>query len=121
MYQIDWMKCKGGKWCDLFKINLESTALKDGNGVYVIWTGKDGQDKILRVGHGNLSEELIKARENLAIQAFRHIGVPVAIAEIPEEHSAGVATYLNKKLKPAINIPIEPKDAPIRVRTPFEI
>ncbi len=116
---LEWFKCKGNQWCNLFKLDLNHEFLKDSEGVFVIWTGAGKNTKFLSVGYGNISAQLKTNKAELAIQAFQHIGVYVSWAEAPVNKHQGIALFLNRTLDPAIMGSL-PKAMAIKVNMPWE-
>jgi hypothetical protein len=116
---LEWFKCKGNQWCNLFKLDLNHEYLQGSEGVFVIWTGAGNNTKFLSVGYGNIGAHLKSNKAELAIQAFQHIGVYVSWAEAPESKQPGISLFLTKALNPAI-ISSVPKAMAIKVNLPWE-
>jgi len=105
--QIEWFKCKGGVWCNIFKLDLTHELIRGVDGIFLIWTGSDKQRKILMVGTGKIDIELEKLRNDLSLQAFQHLGVFVSWTEVPAFRRNAIETFLLTELKPSMNTPRE--------------
>ncbi len=117
---LQWYKCKGDIWCDLFKVDLDHPSIRNTNGVYIIWYGKDDSRKVLRIGMGNIFTEISKLQKDLTYKAFSAHGVNVTWADVPIMKRAGVATYLINTLSPAILGDALPRAIPIKENLPWE-
>lgn len=113
----NWYKCTGGVWCDLFKLDLTHEYLQGAEGVFVIWTGIKDR-KVLRVGSGSITKQLLSIRRDLAIQAFQHLGVFVTWTELSSLKRSGVELFLINELKPTIVIDT-PKGIAIKMQLPW--
>lgn len=114
---VDWLKCKGGVWCDLFKLDLNHEYLNV-NGVFIVWVGENNERKVLKVGSGNIAQNFAALRKELAIQAFSHLGVKVTWTEASALKRAGIELYLNSELDPTMMADL-PKALPIKVPLPW--
>lgn len=114
---VDWFKCKGDVWCDLFKLDL-SHSLLDVGGVFIIFGG-NGTDDIIFVGHGNVKTELNRLSKDPAIAAFQSHGCFVTWAKVSMLTQSGVEFYLINKLKPKLNTKTS-KSIPVSVNLPWE-
>lgn len=113
---VEWMKCKGEFWCELFKLDL-SHQLLDINGVFVIF--KDNQaGNIIAIGSGNIKNELNILVKDTAIAAFQGHGCYVTWAKTSSLLQNSIANYLNSKLNPLIKPKIS-KSLPIAVNLPW--
>lgn len=117
--EVDWIQCKGGVWCDLFKVDLNHSIFDGLDGVYIIWHGNDQNRQILRVGYGNIRQELQENKNDLAMQAFAHLGVRVTWAEISSLKRKGVNFYLNRELEPSLEKPY-PNAMAMSVNLPWD-
>lgn len=115
----NWYKCKGGIWCDLYKLDIEHDYLKKLDGVFVIWAGDIKDHKVINVGSGNIRSKLMTAKSDKAIQAFTNVGVFVSWTEVGAFKRAGVELYLINSLKPLI-VYSTPKGIPIKTPFPWE-
>ncbi|MBE2188512.1 MAG: hypothetical protein IAE98_03510 [Candidatus Kapabacteria bacterium] len=114
---IDWHKCKGGVWCDLFQLDLEHEFLRNLSGVYIVWSGTT-EKSVLKVGSGLISTELKKERSDLAIQIFSHHGVYVSWAEVSALKRESVMLYLAEVLSPKLPVNL-PRTIPVKVDLPW--
>ena len=103
MLHLDWYRCKGAIWCDLFKVNLENPIIKKANGLYIIWTGNYTERNMLKVGNGKIYAEFATAKNELAIQAFSHLGVFCTWTEVSSLKMRKVENFLINKLSPKLN------------------
>lgn len=115
----DWYKCKGGVWCELFKVDLHHKYLEDSDGVFIIWTGDVKNPSILKVGSGSIPKKLSAIKKELAIQAFKHLGLYVAWTEVSSIKQKGIELYLINELNPKMQDSI-PKAIPIKINLPWE-
>lgn len=116
---IDWHKCTGKVWCDLFKLDLDHKYLRDANGVFIIWTESEGRRNIMRVGEGNISDELKKVKRELAFQAFQHLGLKVSWSEMSSMKRKGAVIFLVNELKPKMQNDV-PSGIPVKVEIPWD-
>ncbi len=119
MMQLDWYRCKGAVWCDLFKVNLENPIIKKASGVYVIWSGDYTERNILKVGNGKIYAEFATAKNELAIQAFSHLGVFCTWTEVSSLKIRKVENFLIAALKPKLSGGIV-KGGHVEVNVPWE-
>lgn len=113
-----WFRCKGNVWCDLFKLDLKNEYVKTIEGVFVLWTG-DVPKKVLKIGSGNISRELLKLRNDFSIRAFQHLGVKVSWAHISPIQRNGALVYLYNELIPSMQTDI-PKGVPMQINFPWD-
>ncbi len=116
---LNWTKCKGGVWCDLFKLNVNHPTFSEMQGIYILWIEKDNIRKVLKIGYGVMSEELNNAKNDLAIQAFRYIGTPMTFAPVDEDFANGILTYLHKMVVSQMSRPPKELTHPIKVNLPW--
>jgi len=114
---LEWMKCKGDVWCELFKLDLNHSLL-DLGGVFIIFGG-NGTDDIIYVGHGNVKSELNRLSKDAAIAAFQSHGCFVTWAKAGVLTQSGIENYLFNKLKPKLNQKAA-KSIPVSVNLPWE-
>ncbi|MDQ1265357.1 MAG: hypothetical protein QG635_507 [Bacteroidota bacterium] len=100
--EVDWSKCKGGIWCMLNNIDLDHKNLRNVEGVYIIWAEPEEGRLIIKVGKGDISDELKEARVEHAVQAFTNYTLFATWAEVSSLRRAGVELYLSKTLNPKI-------------------
>lgn len=99
--QIDWYKCVGDVWCNLFRLDLDHRYLDDIEGVYILWSGINPKMP-LAVGYGNIRDELKQLKSDIAIRAFEGQGLFVTWAMVPEKKRKPVISFLISHLKPKI-------------------
>ena len=116
---LEWFKCKGAVWCELFKVDIHHQYLAESSGVFVIWTGSSDSPNVLKVGSGHIPQKLAAIKKDLAIQAFKHLGLYVAWAEVSSLQQKGIELFLIKELKPKMQ-DSTPKAIPLKVNLPWE-
>lgn len=114
---LQWYKCKGGVWCDLFQLDLEHEYLQGIEGVYVIWSGIDNKST-LKIGSGMIAQKLMKETQDLAVQAFSHLGVYVSWAEVSSFKRDGYMVYLFNELNPKLPVQV-PTAIPFKINLPW--
>ncbi len=103
MEPVEWHKCSGGIWCNIFKIDVEHHNIRGFVGQYIIWSGKSESERsTLAVGFGEVTKAILKYREDIAIKAFEHLGVFITWCDIPPGKKKQVHNYLLKTLSPKI-------------------
>ena len=96
MATVAWVKCSGGVWCELERLNLGTVT---GSGVYVIWAG----NRWVYVGQGDVASRLSAHRTNSSILAYRDSGqLMVTWAILPAGQMDGIERYLADTLRPAV-------------------
>lgn len=115
---VEWFKCKGDVWCELNKIDTEHKYLAELDGVYIIWCG-DGKDRqVLKVGFGSIRTEILDNKQDIAVQAFKKIGIYVTWAEVSRFSQEGVYSFLIRELDPKFKIE-PPKFFKTKVNLPW--
>ena len=96
MATVAWVKCSGGVWCELERLNLGTVT---GSGVYVIWAG----NRWVYVGQGEIASRLQEHRNDGRVLAHRNSGpLMVTWATLPAGQMDGVERYLEDTLAPAV-------------------
>lgn len=114
---VDWIKCKGGAWCHLNTLNLNSSHFDDLGGVYLIWHGGPNP-RAVYVGQGNIRKRLSAHRQNEVIQEYKNFGtLLVTWAEVPAHLCNGVEVFLANAYNPLVGEQF-PDAAPITVNLP---
>ncbi len=117
---MEWMKCMGDRWCDLFDVVLESNHFDKLEGVYIIWYWhKNYFPCAVRVGQGNIRERLLQEKQRPAVLALKDYDLLVTWASVEKSQRDGVERYLGETLAPIIKR-LLPKASPIRVMLPWE-
>lgn len=98
---LDWVKCEGGRWCNLLNLNLGHEHFNDMEGVYVIWHASQNPATV-RVGQGFIRDRLVAHREDSAILAYQQYGLYVTWARVAAVYRDGVERYLAAALKPKV-------------------
>ena len=95
MATVTWVKCTGGVWCGLERLNLNTVT---GSGVYVIWAG----NKWVYVGQGDIASRVQVHKNASTILGYRDIGrLMVTWAVLPASQMDGIERYLADTLMPA--------------------
>ena len=114
----EWFKCKGGVWCELYKLNLDHDYFAKSEGVFVIWAGMDDK-KIIMVGSGNIKKKLEEAKNDHAVTAFIKAGVFVSWIEVSMLKRNSAEVFLHNTLTPLITVN-KPKGIPMKVNLPWD-
>ncbi|HPD34146.1 MAG TPA: hypothetical protein PKV40_07375 [Candidatus Kapabacteria bacterium] len=117
---LEWYRCTGGKWCELEKLNVEHPAVRNTNGIYILWIDEDNHRKIIRIGQGNIYQEIIKLKNELVIKAFETHGLKITWAEVPLIRRPGVLIYFINTLNPMMLGGKPPRAIPIKENLPWE-
>lgn len=110
-----WSKCSRNTWCKLLEID---TRRLEGAGVYVIWHG-GFPSRVVRVGHGELGEEIAARRIDVRILPYIEQG-PLFItwAVTAASDAEAIARYLEDRLHPRVAGPAS-SVPPLAVNSPF--
>ena len=92
---VKWAKYKKQGWCKLNTLNLERVK---SNGVFIIWKPQS-RNNVIRIGQGNISQELQHLRNNPKITCFGD-NLLVTWASIQEKYRDGVERYLYEQYSP---------------------
>jgi len=109
--QVIWQKnTQNNEWFDLLRLDLDAPyftnpAIK--KGVFVIWYTAPSLAKVIKIGSGNLAEQLKNLRTNPSILQYSNIGqLKVAWIAVngvlQESQMPNVEVFLNKKYSPLI-------------------
>jgi len=113
-----WNKCQGDVWCRLSTVNLAHSHFDNMVGVYIIWHGGP-QPATVKVGRGNIRDELQAQRIDAHVQAFANLGLFVTWASVPEQQAAGVQVFLVQKLNPKVPVDNAAPAAPVSATVPW--
>lgn len=112
---LHWFKCKGGVWCGLKTLNLDTV---DEEGVYIIWHASNPSE-VVYVGQGDVADRISKHRNNNEITEYESAGkLHVTWATVPAHQRDGVERYLADKLNPLVG-DVHPQATPISVNLPW--
>ena len=108
--QVIWQKnTQNNEWFDLLRLDLSASyfTASPKKGVFAIWYVAPGRAKVIKVGSGNLSEQLKNLRSNPIIIDFSKNGPLkvswIAINGVPQENQmSGVEAYLYDKYTPLL-------------------
>ena len=112
--EIQWNKCVGNSWCPFETVNLEG--IGDVEGVYLIWHGGP-TPRWVRVGQGNIKEQITQLRTDPQIMAFRQHKLFVTWAAVPENQRDGIEAFLAAYCAPLVGERF-PNRQPIAVNLP---
>ena len=117
---LEWMKCLGDTWCNLFGVKLDCNHFKGMEGIYIIWYWQDGYIPVAaRVGQGHIRERLLQHIQEPEILALRDYNLLVTWAAVEEHQRDGIERYLGDTLYPIIRNRL-PKASAIRVVLPWD-
>ena len=119
--QLAWVLCEDGDWCSFERLDLTHMAVKDVDGVYVIWHDGSHSEYALhcvRVGQGNISDRIGDHRRDIEITTYDSRGkLFVTWAAISDlETRLGVERFLADQLDPLVGT--YPDVQPILVNFP---
>ncbi len=112
---VQWVKCAGDDWCDLFKLDLGNSHFDGLEGVYIIWS-PDGP--IVRVGQGIIQDRLREHRKDPKIIEYGNGTLTVTWAQISSQYRDGVEKFLGDTLKPKVGTAF-PDVYPVSVNLPW--
>lgn len=115
---LEWFKCFGDRWCNLFEINLDHNHFDGLTGVYIIWYGEKKRT-ILKVGQGVIRERLSENRQDYVISAYTQYGLHVTWARVAEDECDGAERYIGETLKPVVGSRLA-ESRSIMVNLPWE-
>ncbi len=114
-----WLKCKNNAWCSLRDVDLSHSYYDNFVGIYIIWYwNKFGEAVTIKVGQGNLREQLTVHRSDPRIQQYAHLNLLVTWTDTLPHLRDGAEAYLGKVLKPRVDS-LFPDAKPIPVSLPF--
>jgi hypothetical protein len=112
-FTLKWGSCQGDVWCSFQRLSLSSPVFDNAIGVYIIWDGKT----TIKVGGGNIREEITKDRQNDRIAAFQTAKVTWANTDF--SNIEPIKKYLQERLNPQVLEVIEGNASPIEVNYPW--
>ncbi len=106
--QVTWQKnTQNNEWFDFLRLDLDAPYFKDKRGVFLIWYASPSQAKVIKIGSGNLAEQLKNLRVNPVILDYSKNGtlkvswIAVNGALQPEQMN-GVEAYLSRIYTPLL-------------------
>lgn len=115
---VQWVKSVVGDYLDLLRLDLTSSYFSEArSGVYVIWYAGPGKSAVIRVGQGNIHDELSIRKADPQIAQFSSQGqLKVSWIVIDQKNFDGVEVYLYDYYKPLVgerkagvqSIPVNP-------------
>jgi len=116
---LEWIKCEGDVWCNLFTVDLNHSHFDGLEGVYIIWYWQNSNLPItVRVGQGVIRDRLAQHRKDAEILAYKQYNLYVTWAMVAESQRDGVERYLGENLNPKVGIRL-PDVSPIEVNLPW--
>jgi hypothetical protein len=116
--EVEWYKCQGNIWCELNKVDIYHKFLDGLSGIYIIWYGGKEDRTVLRIGLGNIRQELESNKNDIAIQAFSKYNLQVSWAEVPLLKKKNILVWLNQKLNPKFKDNL-PSAKPVETNLPW--
>lgn len=123
MTSVVWQKnTQNNEWFDFLRLDLSAPYFQQGKkGVFVIWYVAPPAGRVIRVGSGNLAEQLKNLRANPTILEYSKNG-PLKVSwvavngALKDEQIAGVESFLYIAYTPILGErPVTPKDGPVPV------
>lgn len=111
MLPVVWQKNnQNNEWFDLLRLNLEAEYFKSTNkrGVFAIWYAAPTGGKVIKIGSGNLGEELKSMRSNPQILEYSKIG-PIKVSWVAvngvlkDNQVEGAEAYLYDVYRPLLS------------------
>lgn len=100
MLSVNWVRCAGGVWCELEKVNVAGSPTL---GTYVVWVGQRDRRRAVRIGWGRIAEVVRTQRHDVRVLRFRSNGtLYVTWAALGDYESQGAALYLNRTMRPVL-------------------
>ena len=107
---VTWQKnIQSNEWFDLLRLDMEASYFQGGKkGVFVIWCAMPSGGKALKVGSGNLYEQLKNLRSSPFIQDYSKNG-PIKVSWVAvngvlqDSQLPGVEAYLNNQYAPVLS------------------
>lgn len=115
MTNLTWLKCKGGVWCSLERLQLDTVTE---SGVYVIWHS-GSSPRVVYVGQGVVAQRLGQHRKSAEILAYAKFGeLKVTWASAPSHQWDGIERHLADRFSPLVG-DAYPNVHPIVVNGPW--
>ena len=119
MLQVVWQKnTQNNEWFDLLRLDLDAPYFTGKRGVFVIWYITAGKAKVIKIGSGNLAEQLKNLRVSPSVLQYSNMGTLkvswIAVNGILQENQMhGVEAYLYEHYSPLEGV--KPTVTPIEV------
>jgi len=119
--QLSWITCQSNDEktkapCTLNLISSASAYWEKQFGVYIIWR-TNGEEKVIKVGQGDILTRLTDHQSDDDIQAYEDDGLLVTWAEVSPYDADGVENFLGNLLNPLVGSRF-PDVTPIQVNLP---
>ncbi len=121
-FHVQWIKCKGGRWCTLSGLRLST--VREKAGIYIIWHDCP-LPRAVRIGQsgagrtGSIRARLSEHRNNEEILHFDERRLYVTWAAVPDaQQRKGIENYLGRVLVPRVGSRF-PRVAPVEVNLPW--
>lgn len=103
--QVQWVKSVGGDYLDLLRLDLNSAYFLAGPklGVFVIWYAGPSKSAAIRIGQGNIRDQLAARRADPQIAQFASQGqLKVSWIIVNPGDFDGIEAYLYDYYKPLV-------------------
>ena len=116
--RVQWVKSVAGDYLDLLRLDLASSYFSEAKfGVYVIWYAGPSKSAAIRVGQGNIHDELAIRKTDPQVKQFSSQGqLKVSWVTVDRADFDGVEVFLYDTYKPlvgerkvgVVSIPVTP-------------
>jgi len=95
-----WVRnAQNNEWFDFLRLNFDSAYFRERKGVFVLWYAAGNQSKVIKVGSGNLSEQLKTLRVTPTVLQYGNYGTLkvswiIANGNLREDQFNGVESFL---------------------------
>jgi hypothetical protein len=114
--RVEWIKCKGGTWCNLLDVDLDSNHFKGCFGVYIIW--QLGGEVVI-VGQGEIGERVALHRSDPEVVRYgEDKRLCVTWTRLEPKDADGVEAYVRRAYCP-IQRDGPPSAQPVFVNLPW--
>lgn len=108
MLPVIWQKNnQNNEWFDFLRLNLDAPYFQGKRGVFAIWYTSPSQAKVIKIGSGNIGEQLKNLRLNPAVLKYAENG-PLKVSWVvvngilQENQIAGAEAFLYEIYNPLI-------------------
>ncbi len=101
---VRWVKSVGGDFLDLLRVNLEAPYFAAPVlGVYVIWYTGAKKAPVVKVGQGNIKDQIIANRTNIQVTQYSASGqMKISWVIVNRQNFDGVEAFLYDYYKPLV-------------------
>lgn len=99
---------QNNEWFDLLRLDLDAPYFIGRRGVFAVWRASPGKSQVIKVGSGNLAEQLKNVRSNPQVLEFSK-GGPLKVSWVAvngilrEDQMDGVEAYLYDIYAPVLS------------------